>query len=95
MRKSERIEVVSKAVKNQELCRVGYRFNESLKYMFPLMTSEKLFLASRECDFDFGGYHIGKFSDIHIVDTRKNGDKLFEIIKAEGLSKYLTSPMLM
>ncbi|MBR3870755.1 MAG: hypothetical protein IKJ17_04565 [Clostridia bacterium] len=92
MKRSERIEVVNNALKNKELCRVGYRYNDYLKYMFPLLTSEKLFLASRESDFSFGGYHIGKFSDICTVDSRKSGDKLYDIIKAEGISKYFNVP---
>ena len=92
MKRSERIEVINNALVNKDLCRVGYRFNDYLKYMFPLLSSEKLFLASRESDFSFGGYHIGKFSDIDTVDIRTDGDKLYDIIKAEGLPKYFDIP---
>ncbi len=92
MKRSERMEVINNAVAHKELCRVGYRYNDYFKYLFPLMTSEKLFLASRESDFAFGGYHIGKFSNIDVVDSRTDGDKLFDIIKAEGLPKYFNVP---
>ncbi len=92
MKKSEKIQVINEAIKNKILCRVGYKYNDYLKYMFPLMASDKLFLASREADFSFDGYHIGKFSDIERVDIRKKGDKLFDIVEAEGLSKYFNIP---
>lgn len=92
MKKSEIIEIIHKSIENQNLCRVGYKYNDFLKYMFPLMANDKLFLASKEADFDFAGYHIGKFSNIDTVDVRTEGDKLFDIIKAEGMSKYLKTP---
>ncbi len=92
MKKSEIIEAINKSIQNQNLCRVGYRYNDFLKFLFPLMANEKLFLSSVEGDFDFRGYHIGKFSNVNTVDVRTSGDRLFEIIKAEGLSKYLDVP---
>lgn len=92
MKKSEIIEIIKESIKNKNLCRVGYKYNDFLKFLFPLMASEKLFLASVEADFSFCGYHIGKFSNIDTVDIRVKGDKLFDIIEAEGLSKYLEIP---
>ena len=56
------------------------------------MANEKLFLSSVEADFDFCGYHIGKFSNIDTVDVRDKGDSLFDITEAEGVSKYLEIP---
>ncbi len=92
MKKSEIIQIINESIKRQNLCRIGYKYNDFLKFLFPLTASEKLFLSSVEADFDFGGYHIGKFSNIDTVDVREKGDKLFDIIEAEGLSKYLEIP---
>ena len=92
MKKSEIIQIINESVKNKNLCRVGYKYNDFLKFLFPLVANEKLFLSSVEADFDFSGYHIGKISNIDTIDVRTNGDKLFEIIKAEGLSKYFDVP---
>ncbi len=92
MRKSEKIEIVKESIKKQNLCRVGYKYNDHLKFLFPLMASDTLFLSSVEGDFDFCGYHISKFSNIDTIDIRTKGDKLFDIIEAEGISKYLDIP---
>ena len=92
MKKSEIIQMINDSIVNKNLCRVGYKYNDFLKFLFPLVANEKLFLSSVEGDFDFSGYHIGKISNIDTIDVRTNGDKLFEIIKAEGLSKYFDVP---
>ena len=92
MKKSEIIQIINESVENKNLCRVGYKYNDFLKFLFPLVANEKLFLSSVEGDFDFSGYHIGKISNIDTIDVRTNGDKLFEIIKSEGLSKYFDVP---
>ena len=92
MKKSEIIQIINDSIENKNLCRVGYKYNDFLKFLFPLVANEKLFLSSVEGDFDFSGYHIGKISNIDTIDVRTNGDKLFEIIKAEGLSKYFDVP---
>ena len=92
MKKSGIIQIINESVENKNLCRVGYKYNDYLKYLFPLIANEKLFLSSKEEDFDFAGYHIGKISDVATVDIRTDGDRLFEIIKAEGLPKYFNVP---
>lgn len=92
MKKSEIIQIINDAIKIQSLCRVGYKYNDYLKYMFPLKANEKLFLSSIEADFEFGGYHIGKLTNIDEIDVKASGDILFEIIKQEGLSNYMVVP---
>lgn len=92
MKKSEKMEVINQSIQNKNLCRVGYKYNDYLKYLFPLIANEKLFLSSKEEDFDFCGYHISRISNINSIDIRTSGDRLFEIIKAEGLSKYFDVP---
>ena len=92
MKKSEIIQTINESIENKNLCRISYKYNDFLKFLFPLITNNKLFLSSIEGDFDFSGYHIGKISNIDTVDIRTNGDRLFEIIKAEGLSKYFDVP---
>ena len=92
MKKSEIIQIINESVENKNLCRVGYKYNDYLKYLFPLIANEKLFLSSKEEDFEFGGYHIGKISNVDTIDIRTDGERLFEIIKAEGLSKYFDVP---
>ena len=92
MKKSEIIQIINDSIENKNLCRVGYKYNDFLKFLFPLLANEKLFLSSKEEDFEFGGYHIGKISNVDTIDIRTDGDRLFEIIKAEGLSKYFDIP---
>lgn len=94
MKKSEIVRIINESIVNHNLCRVGYKYNDYLKYLFPLMANEKLFLSSKENDFNFGGYHIGRISNIDTVDTRTKGDKLFEIINTEGIHKYLEVPAI-
>lgn len=92
MKKYEIVQDINDSIINHNLCRVGYKYDDFLRYLFPLMANDKLFLSSKENDFDFGGYHIGKISNIDTIDTRTKGDKLFDIIDAEGLQKYLELP---
>ncbi len=57
MKKSKIIHIINESVENKNLYRVGYKYNDYLKYLFPLIANEKLFLSSKEENFEFGGYH--------------------------------------
>ena len=92
MKKSEIVQIINNSIENQNLCRVGYKYNDFLKFLFPLIANDKLYLSSVEGDFEFCGYHIGKFSNIDTVDVRTKGDKLYDILKEEGMSEYLQMP---
>lgn len=90
MKKSEIKELVSSAIKPQNLCRVYFKYDENYYHYFPLQTSEKLFLGVEEDDFILDGFSVRRFCDVKKVEIKN--DKCIEIIRHEGLLNDLTVP---
>lgn len=92
MKKSDIIDIINDSIEAKKLCRIGYQYDDVLKFCFPLLISDGLYLSSIEGNFEFCGYHIGMISNIYMADTKTKGDRIFDIIEAEGISKYMNVP---
>lgn len=90
MKKAEIIDIITKSVKPQEMCRIFFKYYYNYSYHFPLKTSDKLFLSADEDDFILNGFSIRRFCDIRKVELKN--DKCVEIIKKEGILDNLNVP---
>ena len=90
MKKIEIIELINRAVKSKEMCRIFFKYNYHYSYHFPLITSEKLFLSANEDDFIIDGFTVRRFCDVKKVEIKN--DKCVEIIKCEGVFDNIKLP---
>ena len=90
MKKFEINELINMAVKTEGLCRILFKYDADYSYLFPLMTSEKLFLSANEDDFIIDGFTVRRFCDVKKVEIQN--DKCVEIIKCEGVLDDIKVP---
>ncbi len=90
MKKFEINELINMAVKSEELCRIFFKYDTDYSYLFPLMTSEKLFLSANEDYFIIDGFTVRRFCDVKKVEIKN--DKCVEIIKCEGVLDNIKVP---
>ncbi len=90
MKKFEINELINMAVKSEELCRIFFKYDTDYSYLFPLMTSEKLFLSANEDYFILDGFTVRRLCDVKKVEIKN--DKCVEIIKYEGVLDNIKVP---
>ncbi len=90
MKKFEINELINMAVKSEALCRIFFKYDNDYSYLFPLMTSEKLFLSANEDYFILDGFTVRRFCDVKKVEIKN--DKCVEIIKREGVLDDIKVP---
>lgn len=90
MKKFEINELINMAVKTEGLCRILFKYDTDYSYLFPLMTSEKLFLSANEDYFIIDGFTVRRFCDVKKAELKN--DKCVEIIICEGLLDNIKVP---
>ncbi len=92
MRKYEIKELIKSSIPALKLCKVRYNYENDKYYhfLFPLKTSDKLFLGAVEEDFILDGYTIRRYRDVKKVEDK--GGKYLEINRAEGVLEELFIP---
>ena len=82
MKKLEINSLINTAAQTKGLCRILFKYDTGYSYLFPLLTSEKLFLSANEDDFIIDGFTVRRFCDVKKAEIKN--DKCVEIIKCEG-----------
>lgn len=82
--------MIKGSIDQRNLCRIYFNYDPYYWYLFPLMTSDKLFLGAEEDDFIIDGYSIRRFADVTKVQIKE--DKCIEILKTEGISSGIEIP---
>ena len=92
MKKGYIKQLVNNSIKQRQLLRVNFNYDNNSYFVFPLAASEKLFLCANEDDFILNGYSIRCFRDVKKTEYQEG--KLFSMIKAEGIIDNLTVPKI-
>lgn len=90
MKKLEINNLINTAARTKGLCRILFKYDTDYSYLFPLLTSEKLFLSANEDDFIIDGFTVRRFCDVKNAEIKK--DKFAEIIKQEGITDNIKVP---
>jgi len=90
MTKSEVKQLVNQSIEQRQLCRMTFDYDNNTWFVFPLATSDKLFLCANEDDFILNGYSIRRFRDVKKVEYQEG--KIFSMIKSEGVMEQLIVP---
>ena len=90
MKKSEIKELINKSVDHRQLCRVKFDYDDNTRFVFPLLTNDKLFLCANEDDFILNGYSIRRFKDVEKAEYQDG--KIFSMVQAEKIDEKITVP---
>ena len=90
MKRQEKIDIIEKAIKNTEICRCYFSYDENYFYYYPNAVNEKFILGQEEDDFLLDGYAIRKISQLRKVEVKD--DKCDEINKEIGLKSQIKKP---
>lgn len=90
MRKNEKLNIIDRAIKNIELCRCYFSYDENYFYYYPHVVNDKFILGQEEDDFILDGYAIRKIS--HLTKVEIKDDKCNDINKLNGLTLELKNP---
>ena len=90
MKRQEKIDIIEKAIKNTEITRFYFSYDENYFYYYPHTVNEKFILGQEEDDFLLDGYAIRKISQLRKVEVKD--DKCDEINKEIGLTAQIKKP---
>lgn len=90
MKKSDIKLLINNSIEQRQLCRIKFDYDDNTWFVFPLATNEKLFLCANEEEFILNGYSIRRFRDIEKVQYEV--DKIFSMIKSEGVIEQVITP---
>ena len=83
---------MKKCDKKESMCRVKFDYDDNTWFVFPLATNEKLVLCANEEEFILNGYSIRRFRDIKKAQCEV--DKIFSMVKSEGIIEQLVTPKI-
>ena len=92
MKKQEKLDVLSKAIKDTELCRCSFCYGQDDIYFYPDLLSKDFFISQEEDEFILDGYTIRKIS--HIKKIEIDESKIKDINKKNGVTLQVKSPKI-
>lgn len=92
MKKSDIKLLINNSIEQRQLCRVKFDYDDNTWFVFPLATNEKLVLCANEEEFILNGYSIRRFRDIEKAQCEV--DKIFSMVKSEGIIEQLVTPKI-
>ena len=92
MKKSDIKLLINNSIEHRQLCRVKFDYDDNTRFVFPLATNDNLFLCANEEEFILNGYSIRRFRDIEKVHYEV--DKIFSMIKSEGIIDQVLTPKI-
>ena len=90
MKKSDIKLLINNSIGQRQLCRVKFDYDDNTWFVFPLITSDKLFLCANEGEFLLNGYSIRRFKDVKKAEYQEG--KILSMIQAEKIDKRTTIP---
>lgn len=90
MKKQEKMDIISSAMINQELCRCYFTYDENYYYYYVNAVNHAFILGQEENDFLLDGYCIRKLSQLKKVEIKD--DKCNEINKMLGVIDQIQMP---
>ena len=92
MKKSDIKLLINNSIEQKQLCRLKFDYDDNTWFVFPLATNEKLVLCANEEEFILNGYSIRRFRDIEKAQCEV--DKIFSMVKSEGIFEQLVTPKI-
>ena len=90
MKKQEKIELIQRGIRDTEICRCYFTYDENYFYYYPNEVNDKFILGQEEDDFLLDGYCIRKMSHLRKVELKD--DKCNEINRMIGLTEQVAHP---
>ena len=90
MKKQEKIDIITRGIRDTELCRCYFTYEPNYYYYYPNAVNEKFLLGQEEGDFLLNGYCIRKLSQLKKVEIKD--DKCNEINKRFGITGQIRRP---
>jgi len=90
MKKQEKLNLIERAIRNVEICRCYFSYDNNYFYYYPNAVNEKFILGQEEDDFLLDGYAIRKISHLKKVEVKD--DKCNEINREFGVTAQVQSP---
>ena len=92
MKKYEKLNIIEQAIRDVELCRCYFSYDDNYFYYYPNAVNGKFILGQEEDDFILDGYTIRKISHLKKVEIKD--DKCNEINKLNGLTLKVKNPKI-
>ncbi len=90
MKKQEKLDIIGGAIRETEICRCWFTYDENFYYYYPNAVNDKFMVGQEENDFSLDGYCIRKISQLKKVEIKN--DKCNQINQYIGLTKQIAMP---